>query len=501
MGLKSRDTVTVVDHGGVGAVAKPERGSDRVRSVLRSVVLPLAVIAATAGLMFVDGMPREVVGALALALVLVLMVLGMPIGAAMAVPSVLGIWAILGWRPLVSSMEGVPFQGVAGWSLSVIPMFIFMGIMLSKSGVTNQLYNGARAWLGWLPGGLAFTTNVAATGLNAATGSTIGTAYALGRIAVPEMLDAGYDKKYTLHAVLMGGLGAHLIPPSILLVVYAGIAETPVGPQLLAGMVPGLFLVVMFSIQVVVLATLFPRLTGGRIAGVGATWSERWGFARTAWPLPLLILVVLGGLYLGVFTPTEAGAFGALGASLLGLVFLGRRAFGPALRATLTSTVTSTAAIFFVIIGALYLTRLLALSGLARWAGDVLAAIDLTRVPFLLLLVVVFLVLGTFLDGLAMTLISVPILLPIVMEFGVDPIWFGVFVVFMAELAAISPPIGILVFVIHGLAQDPEVNRGQKVSLQDVWRAAYWLIPITLVVLVVLILFPEIVTWLPSVSQ
>lgn len=501
MGLKSSDGIAVADAGRAGAVTTPDRDSGGVGSVLRSVVLPLVVITVTTAVMFADGVPREVVGALSLALVLVLMVLGLPIGAAMAVPSILGIWAILGWRPLVSSMEGVPFQGVAGWSLSVIPMFVFMGIMLSKSGVTNQLYSGARAWLGWLPGGLAFTTNVAATGLNAATGSTIGTAYALGRIAVPEMLDAGYDKKYTLHAVLMGGLGAHLIPPSILLVVYAGIAETPVGPQLLAGMVPGLFLVFMFSIQIVILAALFPRLTGGTSSGARATWRERWGFARTAWPLPLLILVVLGGLYLGVFTPTEAGAFGALGASVLGLVFLGRRSFGAAMRATLTSTLTSTAAIFFVIIGALYLTRLLALSGLARWAGDVLTAVNLDRVPLLLLLIVVFLVLGTFLDGLAMTLISVPILLPIVTDFGVDPIWFGVFVVFMAELAAISPPIGILVFVIHGLAQDPEVNRGRQISLQDVWRAAYWLIPITLAVLVVLILFPEIVTWLPSASQ
>jgi tripartite ATP-independent transporter DctM subunit len=398
-------------------------------------------------------------------------------------------------------MEGVPFQGVTGWSLSVIPMFIFMGIMLSKSGVTNQLYNGARAWLGWLPGGLAFTTNVAATGLNAATGSTIGTAYALGRIGIPEMLKAGYDKKYTLHAVLMGGLGAHLIPPSILLVVYAGIAETPVGPQLLAGMIPGLFLVLMFSIQVILLAALVPRLAGGKESRLVATWGERWAFARTVWPLPLLILVVLGGLYLGVFTPTEAGAFGALGASILGLIFLGFRGFGPAMRATLTSTLTSTAAIFFIIIGALYLTRLLALSGLARWVGEGLTAISLTRVPFLLLLVLVFLVLGTFLDGLAMTLISVPILLPIVTDFGVNPIWFGVFVVFMAELAAISPPIGILVFVIHGLAQDRDVNRGHDISLRDVWHAAYWLIPICLFVLTCLILFPEIVTWLPSTGQ
>lgn len=439
--------------------------------------------------------PREVVGVLGLIMMFTLMALKLPVGAAMAIPGALGIWAVVGWNAAEGVFHRMPYDSVASWSLSVLPMFIIMGILLAKSGLTEKLYGVARQWVGWLPGGLAVGTNIAGAGLASISGTTFGAAYALGRAGVPEMLKAGYDRRLAVGSVLASGTLAHLIPPSIFLLIYAGIAETPVGPQLLAGLVPGVLLAVLYCVGVVGLSVLKPSLAGRGGVRLHTTWGERLKGLLGIWPVPALIGVVLGGLYSGFFTATEVGAVGALGSLIIAA--WARRASGlsAAVRESVVSTVASVGALSFLLIGAYVLTRFLSVTGLVTSLVDTVAALGLGRVEFLLLMIVVYLLLGMVMDSLAMMLVTVPLLMPILSSLEISPIWFGVFVVVLCELAVLTPPVGILAFVVHAIVQDPEVNLGQHISLADVFRAVLVLLPIPILLLLMMIWFPDIVLW------
>src|SRR5690625_3984708 len=328
-----------------------------------------------------------------------------PVGVAMIIGSAVGIWALSDSGVLASTMRLVPHSTVAGWSFSVIPMFVLMGLLLWRSGASERLYTAARHWIGWLPGGLAVGTNIAGSGLATVSGSTLGVTYALGRIGVPEMLRAGYDRRFATASILMAGTGGQLIPPSILLVVYAGVVSIPVGPQLIAGVVPGVLLAAAYCVLLVGLASAFPSLVGKvrrqrRAADVQSSWSERWSPRATLWPIPALAAAMLYGLYSGVFTATEAGAFGAGGALLITLAYCGARGFVPAVRLAVGDTVRTTGAIFLLIIGAMVLSRFLTLSGLASWSVSTVSDLELSRYQLLFALLIMYLILGMFLDSL-----------------------------------------------------------------------------------------------------
>ncbi|MGM0930460.1 MAG: TRAP transporter large permease [Actinomycetota bacterium] len=445
--------------------------------------------------------PNVAKGAMLLGLMLVMLLLNINIGVAMAIPGLLGIWLIAGTPGLVNMMTEVPFGNTASFMLSVLPMFVLMGLLLWRSGVTTDLYHAAKCWLGWLPGGLAITTNMAGAGLGAASGSTMGITYAVGRIGIPEMLKAGYDKRLATGAVASAGTIGQLIPPSILLVVYASFAEIPVGPQLMAGIIPGLLLTLAYILLVLGIAVVRPRLAPRPARGERASWGERWISLGRIWPLIALILVVIGGMYLGLFTPTEAGSVGALGALILAAWRQNKKDFLPSVGQALRDTLASVGAIMFLLIGAALLNRMLALTGLARWFADQISDAGLGLVGFVVLLVLVFLVLGMFMEPMATILIVVPILLPVVMEMGFSAIWFGVFVVLMGEIGLLTPPVGMLSFLVHRIAQDKDVNVGQKVGLWDVFQGALWFVPAALAVVFLLAGFPELVDWLPTLMQ
>jgi len=373
-----------------------------------------------------------------------------------------------------------------------------MGFLLWRSSITSRLYRGAGAWLNWLPGGLAVTTKVAGAAMGAASGSSVGIAYALGRIALPEMLRAGYPKRIALTSVLMAGSGGQLIPPSIIMVVYAGIAGTSVGQQLLTGLLPGLVLVAAYVLYLVV-SSLLLKSKFDIADGPAVTWSERMRSLKDLWQVPLVILLVVGGLYSGFFTATEAGAVGAFAA--LVMLFVYRRGeSGRALWEAVRDSLASIGSIFLLLVGSAVLARSLALTGVTQAATDLIAGSDMTRVQFLLALILFYIVLGLFLDPIAMILLTVPLLLPIMPAFGIDPLWFGAFIVLLGELAVITPPVGVLLYVIFRLSQSEDVNLGQRISIADVMRAAIAFIPITIVVALVLILFPDLVTILPELS-
>jgi tripartite ATP-independent transporter DctM subunit len=438
------------------------------------------------------------VGAYSLGLLLCLILAGLHVGAAMALSGVYAIWVIYGFGGLVSALKNPPYDSASGWSISVLPMFIFMGFLLWRSSITNKLYSGAGVWLNWLPGGLAVTTKVAGAAMGASSGSSVGIAYALGRIALPEMLRAGYPKRIALTSVLMAGSGGQLIPPSIIMVVYAGVAGTSVGQQLLSGLLPGLVLVAAYIIYLIV-TSLIMRSKFDIKETPKATWADRRASLGDLWQVPLVIVLVVGGLYSGFFTATEAGAFGAF-VSLIMLLVYRRKESGAALWDAIRESLASTGSIFLLLAGSTVLARALSLTGVTQAATDALANSNMTRIQFLLALIVFYIILGLFLDPIAMILLTVPLLLPVMPAFGIEPLWFGAFVVLLGELAVITPPVGVLLYVIYRVAQDREVNLGQKIAITDVMRASITFIPITIVVALVLIFFPEVVTILPELS-
>lgn len=471
-----------------------------------------AIVTATVGIgslvaLFLP-LQREAIGGAACLLMLTLIFLRMPVAIAMIIPSLLGMRALRGTPLVEATVSDVPYASVASWTLSVVPMFILMGLLLWRAGLTTSLYEAGRQWLAWLPGGLAAGTNVAGAGLASVSGSTVGTTYALARIGIPEMLRAGYHKRLAISAVMTSGLPGQLIPPSILLVIYAGIAEVPVGPQLLAGVGPGVAVALMFSAMFVLLAVARPSLTGERgpfqereSQHSATSWGSRFRSLAAVWPVPLIVSVIGWGIFSGTFTATEAGALAALLA--LGVTVIWQFKQGP-IKAVLAATmdsVSSIGAIFFTLLGVDMLSRMLSLSGISTAFVEIVDDLGLGRIEFLLVMTLVYLILGTFLEALPMMVLTVPALLPTLQALDISLIWFGVFVVFMGEIAVLSPPVGILAFIIHTIAQEPEVNLGQKITLNDVFMSLVWFLPIAVAFVVLIIFVPEVVTFIPNLAS
>lgn len=453
-----------------------------------------AILIGEIGLIFSGALTTKLqVAAVCIALLLTLMAWRVPIAVAMGLSGIIGIWRISGASVVERSLVDLPASNGASWSLSVIPMFIFMGLLLWKSGATARIFDTARAWLNWLPGGLAVTTNMAGAGLAAASGSTIGIAYAISRIGIPEMLKSGYDKRLAIGSVLMAGLPGQLIPPSLLLVVYAGIANLPVGPQLLAGVIPGILLALVVNVAIIVLAIIFPSLAGKKLEG--ASWRERWTSLVHVWPLPVLVIVILGGMYGGFFTATEAAAVGCVGAMLITAAYK-RREFLATVGSALSGTVYATGGVFFLLIGAAFITRMLALSGVPFLFTQWIDNLGLSSLQFVVAALILMIILGMFMDPISLMLLSVPVMLPTLIALDVNLVWFGVLTVLAAEIGMLTPPVGVLVFLVHKIAQNPDVNMGQKITLGNVFSAALLGVPLALLVIAILIMFPDLVMWL-----
>lgn len=441
----------------------------------------------------------EAFGANAIVLMCLLMMLRVPLAMAMLVPSLGGLYALGNERVVENVLGSLPYDTVTSWSLSVLPMFILMGMLMWQSGLSQDLFRAANTWLGWLPGGLAVGTNLAGTGLGAVSGSSSSITYALTRIGVPEMIKAGYSNRLALGSVIVAGLPGQLIPPSILLVLYAGVVEANVGQVLLAGVGPGLFISVMFTLMLVGFAVVERRSSSSTVAT--STWQERFSSLTRVWPLPVLVVIVVGGVFSGIFTATEAGAAAALFSAII--LFVWRRKQGDALSSfanACVGTVTSVGTIFLLLVGVGALGQMLNLSGISTLLANGVENLDLGRVGFLLLMMVIYLFLGAFMETLPMMVLTIPVLMPTLANLDVSLLWYGAFIVLMGEIGMITPPVGILTMIIYTIVREPEVNCGRAIGLKDIWVAALWYLPLALVVVVTLIFFPGIATWLPSVA-
>ncbi|WGX97040.1 TRAP transporter large permease [Nocardioides sp. L-11A] len=480
-------------------VAAPPRTVEdppREGRVGQVVVGAAAIIAVGSTLLLLTiTLDRLAAGTMTVVLLMALLLSRVHIGVAMAIAGLLGVFNQQGAPGIASMLRSMPHDTSASWSLTVIPMFVLMGMLLWRSGITDKAYRAAGNWLGFLPGGLAVTTNLAGGGLSAASGSTLGMVYALGRVGIPSMLTARYPVPLALASVMTVGTSSQLLPPSLLLVIYSGVAGTVVSDQLLAGIVPGLLLLGVNAVAFVIWAAVAERRRGESFGRQSCSWGERLRSLVAVWPLVLLVVVVLGGLNNGYFTATEAGAVGAGLALVYLLVTVRRGAVAAVMRAS-SDTVSTVGAIFLLVIGSAILSRSLAVNGMTSWMGDMLQDAGISKLQFLLITLVIYLVLGMFLEPMSMILLSVPILMPMLVHLEVDLVWFGVFTVLMAELGHVTPPVGILLYLVHRLAQEPEVNQGVTVTMRHAMAAAGAFAGLGVVMALLLIGFPDVTGWL-----
>src|SRR5699024_9646398 len=354
-------------------------------------LIVIGVLGASIVLMFFGGAGPELVGVFGLVTVLALIILGVPVAIALVAGGLLGLWSLAGLRSVPALLMEAPFVAASSWSLSVLPMFILMGLVMWRSGISEKIFETARAWVGQLPGGLAAATNLSGAGLAAASGSSLGISYALGRIAIPEMLRVGYKPSISTAVVVVAGTLGQLIPPSVVLVVYAGVAGTPVGPQLIASIIPAVLLALAYTAMILIRSKINPALAPP--TGESYSWSARFVSLKHLLPVVVIVVGVLGSMLAGIATATEAGALGAL----LAIVFTFLRDFKKAPAAigrAMLDSISAIAAILFLIVGVGILNRMIAMSGITQTIGDFVTSLGLGKVGFLLLLGLIILLLG-----------------------------------------------------------------------------------------------------------
>lgn len=425
------------------------------------------------------------VGFIGIIILFLFLFLGMPIGIAMGMVGFAGFAYLRGFDSALGMLTTVPYRTFASHTFSVVPLFILMGAFCFHAGLSKDLYNTVYRWLGHLRGGLAIATVGGCAGFAAVSGSSVATAATMGTVALPEMERYGYDPALATGSVAAGGTIGILIPPSVGLIVYGIIAEQSIGRLFLAGFIPGILEAVFYIVTIFIMCRINPRLGP---PGTSSSWIERIVALKNTWIVLLLFLLVLGGLYFGVFTPTEAAGVGAFGAFIFasGRGKLGWHAF----KDSLFETLRNTAMILIIVLGAMILGYFLAISRVTFVIADTIAGMELNRYIVLTSILVFLLFLGTVLDAPAMILLVTPIFYPLATKLGFDPIWFGIIIVRMCEMALITPPVGLNVFVIKGVAKD--------VPMYTIFRGIIPFLIADIFHVVLLIVFPQLALFLPS---
>ncbi|MGM0583668.1 MAG: TRAP transporter large permease [Pseudomonadota bacterium] len=427
------------------------------------------------------------IGLLGLAATVLLLALRVPIGVTLGGVAFVGIWAFAGDRAAWGMLAQVPYDFTAHWTLSSIPMFLLMGYVSYHARITESLFAAAQLWLGRLPGGLGIATVTGAAGFSAVTGSSLAAAAAMGRIAVPEMSRHGYQPGFAAGIVAAAGTIGSMIPPSIIMILYGIFAEVSIGKLFIAGIFPGLLTALIYSavilLRVATKPSIAPRMTETPAR------SERLRALRESWPFLVLVLGVFGGLFSGVFTPTEAGAVGALLSILIAVAkgAMTRKVFVDAV----TETLYGTASIFFIAVGAALLTRFLAFTGVPAFFSDLIVAAELDQLQLMLAIAVLYIFLGMFLDPMGCLLLTLPILLPILEARDADLIWFGILLVKFLEIGLITPPVGLNVYVIKEIM-------GDRTTVGRIFAGVSWFIIADILLVGAMIVLPGIVTYLPG---
>ncbi len=428
------------------------------------------------------------IGLLALAGLVILVFAGMYVPIALMLASFIGVWAIKGSPELAAKMLGLAANdAIASYFFGVVPLFVLMGFIVSESGMGRDAFDVANAMFRRIKGGLGVGTIAANAIFAAVTGISIASAAVFTRIAVPEMRRHGYSTRFSVGVVAGSSVLGMLIPPSLLLILFGLLAEQSIGDLFVAGVGPGILLAVCFAVGTIALATFAPGFVGRSLSADAEDFTQLQLLSKGL-PLTALIFLVLGGIYLGWFTPVEAGAIGAIGALFIGL--LKRRLSLNALGRVLVDTGLVTASVCFLIIAAQMYSRMLAFSGLPHAFGEFASTADLELIGLILLYVGVVILMGMILDSSSIMLILVPLMLPIIEPMGVDLVWFGIVTVIAVEVGLLTPPFGISVYVIKSTLDDKDV------SLTDIFIGAAPFAFIMLLCLALIITFPVIATGL-----
>ncbi|HBQ22219.1 MAG TPA: C4-dicarboxylate ABC transporter permease [Alphaproteobacteria bacterium] len=443
----------------------------------------------------------SLVGAYVMILLLVLVFMGVRVVFAAGITGLVGLVELIGWTGAASIVGSVPYSKSVSFVLGLLPMFILIGYLAFHAGMTRLLFQAAKTWLGWVPGGLAVATVFAAAGFAAVSGASVATAAVFARVAIPEMLDAGYKKSLAAGVVAAGGTLATLIPPSAILVIYAIIVEESVGALLIAGFLPGVFSAVVYGLIIIVWAKFNPE-AGPAIKGF--TWSDRIKSLPGLIPIMSVAVIIITAIYGGWATPTEAGALGAMIVLVTAFIH-GMR--WRALKDALMETSKLVVMIFSLIWGVLIFGRFLGFSAVPEAFADWILSLDADPYLILLCILLGYVVLGMFMDAIGLLLLTLPVVYPAVMALNGGPdvtaaesafglngtqasIWFGIIVVKMAEVCLITPPIGLNCFVVNGVRPD--------IPLTDIFKGITLFFIADVLTIIGLIMFPGIVTWLPD---
>ncbi len=414
-----------------------------------------------------------------------LMLLRVPIGMAMGLVGVGGFAYLSGSGPALKIVGHTTMRTVTDFNFAVIPLFLLMGSFATTSGMSRELFRAANGFVGHLRGGLGIATIAACGGFAAICGSSVATAATFSRVAYPEMRRYGYPQSFATGVIAAGGTLGIMIPPSTVFAVYGLITEQDVGKLFVAGIVPGILAVLMYMATITIIGAVRP---GFLPAGVRSSWRERIEGLRDVWATILLFAFVIGGIYGGMFTATEAAGMGAGGAFLIGIA-RGRLSRADILRSLLEATRT-TAAVFTVLIGALLFGYFLTITQTPQKVSEFLGSLGLGAYGILGIIMLMYLVLGCLMDALAMIILTIPIIFPVIIALGFNPIWFGVVIVMTVELGLIHPPVGMNIFVIKSVVED--------VKISTIFYGVMPFIITDLLRLAILIAFPILALWLPS---
>lgn len=416
-----------------------------------------------------------------------LLAAGVHIGVGLGLSGFVGILITINERAALAQLATVPFSTTNSFTLAVIPLFILMGALATQAGLTTDLYKAAYNWMGKISGGLAMATTLASAAFGAACGSTIVNAAVFTKMAMPEMTKFGYDKRISAGCIAASGTLASLIPPSILMIIYAVITEQSVARLLVAGLIPGLMSAAIYMFGIYVVAKARPDLCP--IPDVTITRREKWESLKGVWGISFLFVLVIGGIYLGFFVPTYAGAVGAFGAFLI--VAAKGKLNGKMLVDTFKDAGITTSTIFIIVIGGIIFARFLTYTGLVSDISDWMLALELSPFMYLLGFAVLYLILGMLIDPIAIMVMTLPVMFPILTSVGYDPIWLGVIAIKLAEISLITPPVGLNVYVVRSASPVP-------LRLEEVFAGVTPFLMMDFVTLGLLIAFPSIVLFLPN---
>lgn len=416
---------------------------------------------------------------------IILLFLRVPVGFAMAAVGIFGFGQYVNWPGTFSMVGRVAYDTAQSSELSVIPLFVLMGNFITRAGLANELYSAAYAWIGHRRGGLAMATVLSCGGFAAVCGSSVATAATMAKVAMPPMRKFGYADSLATGAICAGGTLGILIPPSVILVIYGILTSTDIGALFIAGIIPGILGIIGYNVAISVATRLKPEIGP---PGEATTWSQKFKALSQVWGVLLLFLLVIGGIYGGLFTPIEAAGVGAAGAFLFAL--FRRSLTWNVLFEVLVDAAQTTAMLFFILIGALIFSNLMNETGMPEALGAWVKGLQAHPLLVIFAIMLIYVLLGAVLDSLAMILLTIPLFFPIVTGLNLDPVWFGIIVVVVTEISLITPPVGMNIFVLNTVL--PEVGTG------TIFRGVtpFWMAD--LVRLTILVLFPSITLFLPS---